>query len=274
MLITRIVRAVGALAAFAALTALSGTSAQAKPEFAMKEGKACTYCHVAPPERNFRGMYYGAHNHSFKDFDNEYEAKAAGVKPDAEGPDAKPTVAGYPKVSVPPALDFTLKSIDGKPVKLARYQGDVILIVNVASKCGNTPQYKSLEALYEKYKDKGFVVLGFPANDFGKQEPGTDKEIAEFCKSTYDVKFPMFSKIVVKGEGQAPLYKFLTDKKTDPDFGGDIEWNFAKFLINRKGEIVARIKAGDDPAKDENVSKIEKLLEEEKPDSAAQKSAR
>jgi glutathione peroxidase len=224
--------------------------AQARPAFAKKEGVGCTYCHVVPGgPRGFRGMYYGSHGHSFAAFDNVYEAKAAGVKPDAMAGDAVPTVAGYPNVMEPAVLDFVLKDIDGKTVNLGRYEGDVILMVNVASKCGNTPQYASLEKLYSQYKDKGFVILGFPANDFGHQEPGDEKQIKEFCSSTYHVEFPMFSKIVVKGDGQAPLYKFLTGKDTDPTYAGDIEWNFAKFLINRKGEIIGRFKAGDDPLK-------------------------
>ena len=169
------------------------------------------------------------------------------------------------KKPVAPALDFTMKDIDGKDVKLNKYQGSVILVVNVASKCGLTPQYEGLEKLYAKYKSKGLTVLGFPANEFGKQEPGTDKEIKEFCTTKYNVTFPMFSKIVVKGEGQHPLYKHLTSKETDPKFAGDIEWNFAKFLINRKGEIVARFKAPVDPMKPEVIAEIEKHLAEPKP---------
>jgi glutathione peroxidase len=147
-------------------------------------------------------------------------------------------------------LDFKVKDIDGKDVELSKYKGDVILIVNVASKCGLTPQYEGLEATYEKYKDKGFTILGFPANEFGKQEPGTNEEIKTFCSSKYNVKFPMFAKIVVKGEGIHPLYSFLTDKESDPKFAGPIGWNFAKFLVNRKGEVIARFDprvAPDDP---------------------------
>jgi glutathione peroxidase len=273
MLIARIVRAGTLCAALTAAVALTCQTAQAKPEYAMKEGKTCDYCHVKPGgDRNFRGLYYGTHNHSFADFDNVYEAKAAGVAPDSMGPDARPTVASYPKVQVAPLLDFTMKDIDGKPVKLARYAGDVILVVNVASFCGNTPQYADLEKMYTKYKDQGFTILAFPANEFGQQEPGTNKEIKEFCTSKYNVTFPVFSKIVVKGEGQHPLYKYLTDKKTDPQFGGDIEWNFAKFLINRKGEIVARFPAKQNPSSPEVVQEVEKQLAAPKPD--AEKSAR
>jgi len=141
---------------------------------------------------------------------------------------------------VPPVLNFTMKGLDGKPVELSQFQGKVVLIVNVASQCGYTPQYKGLQQLYDTYKKDGLVILGVPANEFGKQEPGSDKEIAEFCTGTYGVTFPMLSKVVVKGEGQVPLYKHLTSKETDPKFAGDIKWNFTKFLIGRNGEIVQR----------------------------------
>src|SRR5215469_13480252 len=119
-------------------------------------------------------------------------------------------------------LEYTLNSIDGQPAPLSAYKGKVILIVNVASKCGFTPQYEGLEAVYRKYKDQGFVILGFPANNFGGQEPGTDEEIKTFCSSKYNVTFPMYSKISVKGADMAPLYQFLTDKQTNPASGGDI----------------------------------------------------
>src|SRR5262249_39236018 len=125
-------------------------------------------------------------------------------------------------------------------VDLSKYQGKVIMFVNVASKCGLTPQYKQLQALYEKYEKEGLVIIGIPANEFGVQEPGTDKEISEFCTTKYKVTFPMMSKVVVKGEGIAPLYEHLTSKKTNPKCSGDITWNFEKFIVNRKGEIVAR----------------------------------
>ena len=138
------------------------------------------------------------------------------------------------------ALNFTMKDIDGKDVDLSQYAGKVVLIVNVASKCGNTPQYKALEAMYQQYKDKGFVILGFPANNFHAQEPGTDAEIKTFCTAKYDVQFPMFSKISVKGDDIAPLYKYLTSVDTQPAKKGDITWNFEKFLIGRDGTVVAR----------------------------------
>jgi glutathione peroxidase len=163
---------------------------------------------------------------------------------------------------VAPTLDFTMKDIDGKDVKLSKYQGKVLLVMNVASFCGNTKQYTSMEAMYKKYKSQGFELLAFPANEFGKQEPGSDKEIKEFCTAKYNVSFPMFSKIVVKGEGQHPLYKYLTSKDTDPKFGGDIEWNFDKFLINRKGEIIGRFKPGLDPMQPAVVTAVEAALAE------------
>ena len=162
-------------------------------------------------------------------------------------------------------LDFKVKDIDGKPIELAKYKGEVLLIVNVASYCGNTKQYTPLQTAYEKYKSQGFEVLAFPANEFGHQEPGTDAEIKQFCTAgKYNVTFPLFSKIVVKGENVHPLYKFLTSKETDPKFGGDIDWNFAKFLVNRKGEVIARFKARENPDSPVIVKAIETALAESK----------
>jgi glutathione peroxidase len=136
--------------------------------------------------------------------------------------------------------DYSMKNIDGKNVALSSFKGKVLLVVNVASKCGFTPQYTGLEALYEKYKGQGFVIAGFPANNFMAQEPGTDEEIKTFCSSKYNVTFPMFSKISVKGDDKAPLYQFLTDAGANPTTGGEIKWNFTKFLVDRKGNIVKR----------------------------------
>ncbi len=161
-------------------------------------------------------------------------------------------------------LKFPVKDIDGKPVDLARYKGEVLLIVNVASFCGYTPQYKGLESVYEKYKGQGFEVLGFPANEFGNQEPKSNDEIKTFCTGTYNVTFPMFSKIVAKGEGIDPLYKFLTSKETNPKFAGDIKWNFTKFLVNRKGEVIARFGSADKPESETVVKAIEAALAEPK----------
>jgi glutathione peroxidase len=157
-------------------------------------------------------------------------------------------------------LDFKMRDIDGKDVKLNKYKGKVVMIVNTASKCGYTPQYESLQATYEKYRDKGFVALGFPANNFGGQEPGTEAEIKEFCTSKYKVTFPMFAKISVKGEDQDPLYKFLTSPQTSAGFEGDIKWNFTKFLVDKKGKVVARFESKVKPDAPEVIAAIEKYL--------------
>jgi glutathione peroxidase len=154
---------------------------------------------------------------------------------------------------------FTLNSIDGKPAPLAGYKGKVVLVVNVASQCGYTPQYSALEATYEKYKDKGFVILGFPANNFGAQEPGTNEEIKTFCTRKYSVTFPMYSKISVKGADQAPLYAYLT-KDTPADIAGEIKWNFTKFLVDRNGNVVQRFEPAVTPDSKEVVAAIEKQL--------------
>jgi len=156
-------------------------------------------------------------------------------------------------------LDFKMTSIEGQNVDLAEYAGKVVLMVNVASKCGFTPQYKDLEDVYEKYKDRGFVILGFPANNFLGQEPGTNEEIQAFCSTTYGVTFPMFAKISVKGKDQHPLYTYLTDKKAH-DFGGAISWNFTKFLIGRDGKIKARFAPKTKPTDTEVIEAIEKEL--------------
>jgi glutathione peroxidase len=161
-------------------------------------------------------------------------------------------------------LDFHLKDIDGKDVDLAQYKGSVLLIVNTASQCGYTPQYKDMEAVYEKYKEKGFEVLAFPANQFGSQEPGSNAQIKEFCSSKYKVNFPLFAKIVVKGEGMDPLYEFLTSDKTNPKFSGPIPWNFTKFLVNRKGEVIARFQPKDKPTSKTVTKAIDQALAEGK----------
>lgn len=158
------------------------------------------------------------------------------------------------------ALDHQVADINGKPVDLSQFKGKVVLIVNVASRCGNTKQYTNLENLYRKYAGQGLVILGFPANEFGKQEPGTNAEILQFCTTKYNVDFPMFSKIVVKGDGIAPLYQFLTSDATNPGFSGDISWNFEKFLIGRDGKVVKRIKPKMNPEDPEVVAAIETEL--------------
>lgn len=156
--------------------------------------------------------------------------------------------------------DFTLNDIDGKPVSLSAYKGKVLLVVNVASRCGFTKQYAGLEALYKKYQDRGLVVLGFPANNFMGQEPGTEAEIKAFCSTTYGVTFPMFSKISVKGKDQHPLYAFLTSKETNPEHHGAISWNFNKFLIGRDGAVVNRFGSRTAPEDKELLEAIEKTL--------------
>jgi glutathione peroxidase len=179
----------------------------------------------------------------------------------AFGADEKPE----PKAekAVPAALKFKMKSLDGKEVDLSKYHGKVVLMVNVASQCGATPQYEPLEALNKKYKDQGLVVLGFPCNQFGAQEPGTAEEIREFCTDNYGVTFDLFEKVDVNGEQAAPLYKFLTAKETNPKFAGKIGWNFEKFLIGRDGQVAGRFKTGISPDQPEVVEAIETELKKE-----------
>lgn len=178
-----------------------------------------------------------------------------------------------------PLYDIPVRRIDGSDSSLAEFKGDVVLVVNVASKCGLTPQYAGLESLYEKYKDKGLVIAGFPANDFGAQEPGTDDEIQEFCSLTYDVKFPMFAKITVVGEGKHPLYRALTEAKPEAESTGEVPfreglakygmtpnpvpevvWNFEKFLISRGGEVVRRFAPDTKPDDPTLVAAVESEL--------------
>lgn len=155
-------------------------------------------------------------------------------------------------------LQFNMKRLDGKEESLDQYKGNVVMLVNVASKCGLTPQYKQLQAIYEQYSDKGFTILGFPANDFMGQEPGTDEEIAEFCEMNYGVTFPLFSKITVKGDGMHPLYRELT---TMPEpIGGDVMWNFQKYLVDREGNVVQKFGPRTTPDDPEVVQAIEGLL--------------
>ncbi len=151
--------------------------------------------------------------------------------------------------------EFTLKTIDGQPAPLKQFQGKVVLVVNVASRCGYTPQYEGLEKLYRKYKDRGFVVIGVPANNFGGQEPGTDAEIKEFCTRNYGVTFPMMSKVSVKGADMTPLYQYLTSAA-----GGDVKWNFTKFLVGKDGKVIARFEPGVKPESAELAAAIEKAL--------------
>jgi len=166
-------------------------------------------------------------------------------------PQAKPAASIY---------DFEMDDIDGNPVKLADYRGRVLLIVNVASECGYTPQYAGLQAIYEKYRDRGFTVLGFPANNFGNQEPGTNEQIKQFCTTNYKVTFPMFSKISVKGDDKHPLYQYLTGSEQGRQFGGEVKWNFNKFLIDRGGDIVGVYGSRTEPQSPELIGRIENAL--------------
>jgi len=156
--------------------------------------------------------------------------------------------------------DFTLNSIDGQPAPLAAYKGKVVLLVNVASKCGYTPQYSALESTYEKYKDRGFVIVGIPANNFGAQEPGSNQEIKTFCSSKFHVTFPMMAKVSVKGDDITPLYQFLTDKSSHPQSGGEIKWNFTKFLVGPDGRVIARFEPEITPDSPQVTSAIEEAL--------------
>ena len=155
---------------------------------------------------------------------------------------------------------YTLKSIDGQPVSLKTYRGKVLMVVNVASKCGYTPQYAGLEALYRKYKDRGLVIVGIPANNFMQQEPGTNAEIKTFCRNKYDVTFPMMAKVSVLGEDKAPLYAYLTDKSINPQIGGDIKWNFTKFLFDRNGKPLQRFEPAVTPDSPEVTKAVEAAL--------------
>ena len=158
------------------------------------------------------------------------------------------------------AHQFTFTSIDGKPMSMADFKGKTVLVVNTASQCGFTPQYTALEAIYEKYKERGFVIVGVPANNFGAQEPGTNQEIKTFCQSKYNVTFPMMSKASVKGDDKTPLYQYLTDKSANPKTGGDIQWNFTKFLVGPDGQIIARFEPAVTPDSPEVTGAIEKAL--------------
>ena len=165
------------------------------------------------------------------------------------------TVAGQPAATEEmDMLEVSMNRIDGTPESLEQYKGKVVMVVNVASKCGLTPQYDQLEAMYDKYKDQGLVILGFPANDFHRQEPGTNAEILEFCTGEYGVTFPMFEKIVVTGDDAHPFYKTLTEKSEAPS------WNFTKYLIDRNGHFVERIEPQTTPDDPKVVEKVESLL--------------
>ena len=164
------------------------------------------------------------------------------------------------KGDVPPLLKHEMKSLTGKKVDLGKYKGKVLLVVIVASQCGATPQYKPLEVLHEKYNEKGLAVLGFPCNQFGKQEPGSDEDVAQFCEKNYGVKFDMFSKVDVNGDKAAELFKELTSKENFAKDAGPVKWNFEKFLISKEGKVVGRFRTGVDPGSEEVVKAIEAEL--------------
>lgn len=169
-------------------------------------------------------------------------------------------LAALPLAAQKSIYDFTMRSIDHQNVSLSSFSGKVVLVVNVASKCGFTPQYAALEALYQKYKDRGLVIVGVPANNFMAQEPGTDAEIKTFCTNKYNVTFPMMAKVSVKGDDKDPLYTFLTGASTDPQFAGDIKWNFTKFLFDRTGKPVARFEPATKPDDPQVIAAIESAL--------------
>ena len=182
-----------------------------------------------------------------------------GCKPGYEwGPSEVQAKAPGSSASMP-LYSFTMADIDGHPVPLRTYQGKVLLVVNTASMCGNTPQYAGLQELYERYRNQGFEILAFPANNFGKQEPGNNEEIKSFCFTKYALEFPLFSKISVKGDDTHPLYQYLTNETSFP---GEVEWNFQKFLVNRKGEVIARYRPGMKPLTETIVHGIEQALGE------------
>lgn len=170
---------------------------------------------------------------------------------------ARSAPADEPQPVPATVLDHSLKSIDGQEISLTKFKGRVLLLVNTASQCGYTPQYEGMQTIYEKYKDQGFEVLAFPANEFGGQEPGSDSEIKSFCTQRYKTTFPLFAKIVVKGEGKHPLYRFLTEEETNPQCPGEVSWNFTKFLVDRQGKVIARFEPGDEPEGEKVTKAIE-----------------
>ncbi len=163
-------------------------------------------------------------------------------------------------LSAASVYDYELNSITYDKVRLSDFKGKVLMIVNVASSCGYTPQYAQLEALYRKHKEQGFVIVGIPSNDFGQGEPGTDREILKFCRRSYDVTFPMMSKVTITGNNPLPLYDYLTDRNKNPKTGGAIQWNFTKFLVGRDGKILARFEPRIPPDNPDLVSAVESAL--------------
>ncbi len=182
---------------------------------------------------------------------------ATPVSPASPAPTGSSSPAGV--------LDFKLTDIDGKPYDLAQHKGKVVMLVNVASKCGLTPQYAALEKLHDEYKEQGLVVVGLPCNDFMEQEPGTEAEIKTFCSSTYGVSFPMMSKVTIKGASRSPIYQFIIDQPAPIGGGKEPTWNFTKFIVNREGKIVERVEPRTSPADEKVVARIKSLLSEKAP---------
>ncbi len=180
-----------------------------------------------------------------------------------QGNEAAPTTAKEQVLQIAARTagiyEFTLDDIDGNPLPLSRFRGTVLLLVNTASFCGNTPQYEGLQTMYERYRDQGLEILAFPANNFGQQEPGTNEEIKTFCYTKYSLTFPLFSKISVKGQDQHPLYHYLTEQSAFP---GEVEWNFQKYLVDRKGNVVARYRPRTQPLSDQILKDVERVLTE------------
>lgn len=187
-------------------------------------------------------------------------ALSYGCREESSPAPSEGTAAAEPVAESKPLYAFRLDDIDGNPTALADFRGKVLLLVNVASKCGFTKQYAGLQALHEKYRDQGLMVLAFPANNFGAQEPGTNEQIRQFCSATYGVTFPVFAKISVKGNDIHPLYRFLTSPESNPQFAGDIAWNFNKFLVSRSGDVIARYPSAVEPFDQQLVADIENAL--------------
>ncbi len=173
---------------------------------------------------------------------------------------ASDQAAATKKPDVESVLELTVTDIDGKPHALSQYRGKVVVIVNVASRCGFTKQYKDLQQVYERFADDGLVVIGFPSNDFGRQEPGSNAEIKAFCSSRFNVTFPMMAKVSTKGAEQSPVYAVLTSKEAHGEMGGDVRWNFTKFLIGRDGKLAGRFEPGDVPTGKKMLAAIETAL--------------
>lgn len=188
---------------------------------------------------------------------SSYLFHATGAQADSAGASGKGAL--LMAATAPGVYDFTLNDIDGKPLPLSSFKGKVLLLVNTASFCGNTPQYSDLEKMYDAYKDQGLEILAFPANNFGQQEPGSNQEIKSFCYTKYSLSFPLFSKISVKGADKHPLYQYLTEQSPFP---GEVEWNFQKYLVDRRGTVIGRYHHRTNPMSAQIVQDVEKALKQ------------